>query len=85
MNDEVLSQAGEVICDELLLTAQDGTEYDIKDMLIEFNLYEDIFSPFLHGSINLTDAVNAISMWPISGGEVLTVKFRTRNFVFDVF
>ena len=83
MNDEVLSQAGEVICDELILTAQDGTEYDIKDMLIEFNLYEDIFSPFLHGSINLTDAVNAISMWPIAGGEVLTVKFRTKTFADD--
>lgn len=80
MNDEVLSQAGEVICEELILTAQDGTDYLIKDMMIEFSLYEDIFSPFLHGSISLTDAVNAISMWPIAGGEVLTVKFRTKTF-----
>ena len=77
---EELIAAGEVICDELILTAQDGTNYLIKDMMIEFNLFEDIFSPFLHGTITLSDAVNAISMWPISGGEVLTVKFRTKTF-----
>lgn len=80
MSDEGLSAAGEVVCDELILTAQDGTNYLINDMMIEFNLYEDIFSPFLHGYLTLTDAVNGISQWPIAGGEVLTVKFRTKTF-----
>ena len=66
---ENLIKPGDVACDEIFLTTQDLTEYDFTRYVIEFNLYEDIWSPTLTGEVLVTDAVNAITNWPIRGGE----------------
>jgi hypothetical protein len=76
---ENILKPGDVSCDELFLTTNDLTEYDFTSYMVEFNLYEDLFSPTLTGEILVTDAVNAITKWPIRGGEILTVKFRTKT------
>ena len=77
---ENLIKPGDVACDEIFLTTQDLTEYDFTRYVIEFNLYEDIWSPTLSGEVLVTDAVNAITNWPIRGGELITCKWRTKTF-----
>ena len=78
--EETISKPGDVACDELFITTNDLTEYDFKRYVVEFNLYEDIWSPTLTGEIVVTDAVNAITKWPIRGGELITCKWRTKTF-----
>ena len=88
MNDkttvENISKPGEVKCDELFILTQDMTKYDLMHesgkFVFEVILREDIWSPTLSGSVEVTDAVNAISKWPIRGGEVLVMKYRTSTF-----
>ena len=77
---ENILKPGDVACDELFLTTQDQIEYDFTNFMVEFNLYEDIWSPTLSGEVLVTDAVNAITKWPIRGGELLTCKWRTKTF-----
>jgi len=72
-----LDYAGQVDFETLKLISATGTFVDLDDYLIEFNLFEDIFSNFLHGQIQITDSNNLIAKLPIIGDEYLMVKFGT--------
>jgi len=78
--EENIQYPGHVSCDEIFIITNDKTTFDFTSYVIEFNLYEDIWSPALSGDIVVTDAVNAITKWPIRGGEIITCKWRTRTF-----
>ena len=52
---------------------------DIRNLLVEFNIYEDINSPFLSGDLTLIDGTNAIQELPITGFERLEFFFRSPN------
>lgn len=49
----------------------------ITDQVIEFNIYESLESPFLHGDMGIIDGVNLISMLPLTGFERLEFKLYT--------
>jgi len=74
---EDISNAGRVYVEELFLTNHAGENIDLNNFLVEINIYEDIFSPVMHGTIVLADSVNLINNAPIIGHEFLTVKLRT--------
>ena len=82
MTEEVLIKPGDVTIDELFITAHDGTDYNFKDegMFAEINIYEDIWNKFLTGNIALKDATNFITIAPIMGGELITIKLRTNTY-----
>lgn len=76
--DDGLQKPGDVIINQLLLnTASSDVSLDLKPYMMEFHLYEDIFSPTLQGSVIIRDAVNLIGKLPIIGDEVLTVDIQT--------
>ena len=49
----------------------------ITDQVIEFNIYESLESPFLHGDIGIVDGVNLISKIPLTGFERIEFKLYT--------
>ena len=59
----------------------DGTpkRLDIRNLVVEFNIYEDLNSPFLSGDMTLIDGTNAIQELPITGFERLEFFFRSPN------
>ncbi len=73
-----INKPGDVIINQLLLsTIADDAPLDLKPFLMEFHIYEDIFSPTLHGSVIIRDSLNLIGRLPIVGDEVLTVDIQT--------
>lgn len=54
--------------------------FDVKRLLIQINLYEDLYSNVLSGSITLADAVNLIGNAPFTGQEQLELTFKTPGF-----
>ena len=56
MTDTPIQKAGEVEFDEFFITNQQKENVDITQMMAEIGLYEDIFSPFMHGYLVLSDA-----------------------------
>jgi len=76
MEEESLQFAGDVIVEEISLLAGE-TLFDMSNFFIEFNLYEDVFSPTLHGDVVISDSANVITELPMIGTELLYVKFRT--------
>lgn len=76
--DDGLTKPGDVIINTLLLnTISSDTPLDLKPFMMEINLYEDIFSPTLHGSVIIRDSLNLIGRLPIVGDEVITLDIQT--------
>lgn len=72
-----LQKPGDVIIDQIFLNTVTGVALDLKPFFVELNIYEDIFSPTLHGNIIIRDATNLIGRTPIIGDEILTINVRT--------
>lgn len=76
--DNGLQKPGDVIINQLLLNVvSSDVSLDLKPYMMEFHLYEDLFSPTLQGSVVIRDAVNLIGKLPIIGDEILTVDIQT--------
>lgn len=75
-----LTRAGDVDIESLTIISATGTKLDVKDYLVELNLYEDLFSNALYGTIQLSDSRNLLKELPIIGNEVLIVKVKTPSF-----
>jgi hypothetical protein len=71
-----LLSAGDVVYNEVLLVTQNGI-FDINDFVVEINIYEDLFSPCLHGNIVIRDTQNLIERIPLVGDEILTLDINT--------
>ncbi len=80
MPTEVSYKAGDLRVDLLEIYSLTGVAYDLTNFLVELNLFEDVHSPVLFGSLVIADAVNLISRLPIIGTEVFTVKLRSAIF-----
>ncbi len=72
-----LQKPGDVIIDQIYLNSVAGTSIDLKPFFIELHVFEDIFSPTLHGSIIIRDSINLVGTVPIVGDEILTFSVRT--------
>lgn len=77
MSNTFLSYPGQVSFGYLKLVSSQGLVVDLNDYLVEINIFEDIFSNFLHGQIMLSDSRNLIAKLPIIGNEYLLVKVET--------
>lgn len=64
----------------LTLTTVNGQQIDVLTQMLNMEIYEDIFSPVITGSITLLDNINLFYKLPICGEEKLTVKFRSWNY-----
>ena len=69
--------AGAVDIQTLTLISSSGSSIDLKDYMSEFNLYEDLFSPSLYGTLLIVDSSNTIKEMPIIGDEYVVVKIKT--------
>lgn len=72
-----LQKAGDVVYNEVLIISETAGVIDIKEYVVEINIYEDIFSPCLHGNIIIRDTQNLIEKVPIIGDEILTLDIST--------
>lgn len=50
---------------------------DLKEFLVEINLYESIFSPFITGSLILSDSINLPKLAPLLGDELIILQILT--------
>ena len=78
MTIESFKFAGDVVMNSLTLASPNRSKFlNIKDYLVELNIYESIFTPGLTGTLTLTDSRNLIKLFPLIGEELLFVDFVT--------
>lgn len=73
----LLQAAGDIVINEVLLISTDGRILQINDFIVEINIYEDMFSPCLHGNVVIRDTKNLIGNLPIIGDEMLSIDVST--------
>lgn len=72
-----LQFAGEFIIDECTIITTSGKNFDLKQIIEEINIYEDIYSSTITGSITIKDTTNVVMNLPIIGEERLSLKILT--------
>ena len=80
MADTLLNVPGDVTIVTLEIKSLSGEIIDIKNFFGEINIYEDMYSNALHGTLLVSDSQNLISKIPIVGTELLNVDIVTPEF-----
>lgn len=80
MAEDSVQKAGSVKIAELKLISSTNIIFDLTEFLVELNIYEDMFSSTLTGTIILSDSLNLIEKAPIIGEEILVIKVETPTF-----
>jgi hypothetical protein len=72
-----LKYAGDVNIERATLVTSTGVYQNILAQVLTINIYEDIFSPFITGSLVLKESFDYHSMMPLLGEEYLQLKVTT--------
>jgi hypothetical protein len=74
---EKLKFAGEVLLDKVRIITPSGFYQDIGGQVITVQMYEDLFSPFITGSLIVKESLDLINLFPFIGEEYLELEIRT--------
>ena len=70
-----INKSIEFSLDELVIVGASGVSADLREVMREMNIFEDLFSNTMSGSLFVSDAQNLINLLPIVGAEYLAVTF----------
>lgn len=75
-----LKSAGEIDIRKLEIVSSRGVALDIRHMILSLNIFEDIFSPFITGSVVIKDSLDLANYFPLVGDETLNITLATPGF-----
>lgn len=75
---ETLEFVGQVLFKKVVITsAITDLSIDITSMILEMNIYEDLFSNYMTGTITVSDSIDLINYVPLVGEEKLEIEYKT--------
>lgn len=77
MSQDPINFAGDITIDKISIQAIDGTEFSIINQIINLQIFEDIYSPFITGTITIKDSLDLINNVPLIGQELLNIDIST--------
>ena len=77
MSQNEVQYAGEFQLQRCELISSSGVQSDITNIIVEINLFEDIFKSTMTGSVIFADTNNLVDNMPIVGQEFLAFKIFT--------
>lgn len=69
--------AGDVNIDKCVITGLNGVFQDITMQVLQVQVFEDIFSPFISGSLVVKEALDFTNLFPLRGEEFLQLRIST--------
>ena len=69
--------AGDVNITKVKIITRNGLAQDITGQVINIQIFEDLFSPFITGSIILKESLDLINLFPFAGEEELEIEVNT--------
>lgn len=76
MEDQVISP-GSCKIHSAIITNSSGRYLNVTNITFQVNLYEDLMSPFITGSMTISDAASFNTLLPLTGEEILTLDIET--------
>lgn len=77
MEGQTIKFAGDVSIDKAKIVTPRGLGQDIAAQVIAIQLYEDLFSPFLTGSLIIKESFDLVNLFPFVGEEYLELEIST--------
>ncbi len=72
-----LKFAGDVNIDKVQIITSEGFYQDIAAQVINIQYYEDLFSPFISGSLIVKDSLDLVNLFPFVGEEYVELEIST--------
>lgn len=73
---QIQPNAGESVLKQINITTMDGSrQVDVRDLMSQLYIYEDLFKNFISGFMIINDTVNIFHGLPLLGEEILEIKF----------
>jgi hypothetical protein len=69
--------AGDVSIDSVTITTSTGVTQNITAQVLTIQYYEDLFSPFITGSLILKESLDLINLLPFAGEEMVEIEIST--------
>ena len=77
MSRNEIQYAGEFLLEGCELISSAGVQADITNIIVEINLFEEIFKTTMTGSVIIADTDNLVDNMPIIGQEFIAFKITT--------
>ena len=75
-----LQYAGDISIEYIEIISSKHNSLNIRNQVVSINIYEDIFSPFITGTIVVKDALDLVNFFPLVGDETIKIKLATPGF-----
>jgi hypothetical protein len=76
-NTQTLSFAGDVTVQKCSVISSAGVEFSVKGQLIGLQIFEDLYSPFISGTVIFRDSLDFVNALPFVGQETLSLIVYT--------
>lgn len=76
-SDKELRFAGDVSIEKCDIYTSTGIKQDIAAQVIAIAIYEDIFSPFISGSLTVRESFDLANLFPFVGEEMVQIEIVT--------
>jgi hypothetical protein len=74
---QTLRFAGDVSVGRIRVTSQSGFYQDIANQVIGIQVFEDLLSPFITGTLVIKDSLDLINLFPFVGEEYVELDIKT--------
>ena len=74
---EAVQKAGDFDLDGALIVGSSGQRVNVLQQIIEINIYQNIETPYMSGSIMISDSAGVAELLPFLGQERLLFTLRT--------
>ena len=76
-SDKELRFAGDVSIEKCDIFTSGGLKQDIAAQVIAISIYEDLFSPFISGSLTVRESFDLVNLFPFVGEEMVEIDIVT--------
>lgn len=79
-NTDSIKFAGDVNVGKIEIIASNGFFQDVTNQVKVIEIYEDIFAPFISGTLTFRDSLDLPNLFPFIGEEYVNIKINTPTF-----
>jgi hypothetical protein len=76
-SDKILRYAGDVSIEKCDIFTSGGLRQDIAAQVIALTIFEDLFSPFMSGSLTVRESFDLVNLFPFVGEEMIEINVIT--------
>ena len=66
--------AGDVDIERVEIVSSAGRGVEVTNMVAEIQIFEDIFSPCVTGTVTITDSIDLVNVFPFVGEEKIILN-----------